>query len=181
MTVKRHITYSVSGTDANGGAFSASFDAEEGLTVAQLKEQFGPMFAGLQLANMNFEDADYDAKLASLKAVLTNAKALPDWATMTAEEAANKIHNAIFSGQDKATANTQIDGAIGTVTGSNLTGALTSINTQLTGAKQVDKAIASDLIDLRTICEVQAKMIIYLRDLLFQQNQQIAAMQAQLK
>lgn len=103
---------------------------------------------------------------ASQAGAITGYATLPDWARIaTADDTEDYINGQIWNGADIATVNAYIDVQIGTVTGTSLATALTSINAQLAGVRVVLKAAAGAIIAMRGLFVLTAKLLIYIRDL----------------
>lgn len=92
----------------------------------------------------------YDVDLSSM---VTNVQSIPNWATWTPDEAQTNVTNSIFGGTDEATLDSQID-------------SITTIAQVRTSLKQIVSAI----ITIRTILGNMAKILLYIRKFLVDNN-----------
>ena len=108
---------------------------------------------GEQIITINLPGNEWIAN-ANIK---TGYPALPDWVrTATAADVSNYVTNNVWQGLDKTQANAWIDA---NVTGNNVAALRTSVVAAF-------KLVAGAIIDLRDLMAIEAKLIIYLRDLI---------------
>lgn len=106
-----------------------------------------------------------DAALARIAAARGTAKALPNWATWTAQEASDFVTANILNGFDQAAANNFINTTIVNITTANVA----QVNAQLANIRTVLQAVAAAIISIRTILAAMAKAVVYIRNLLLRQ------------
>lgn len=142
MAIQSHVPYTITFSDG-----TLTFDAPAGLSAAELKTY---LINNVILApTSEIVDDAWDAQIATQKSAKDSFKALPQWSTMTATDAATLV-NAIANGLTKQ----QIIDKVNTDV------------TNLTTAKTSLAWIAGELVDARVVCLNLAKAVIFLRDLL---------------
>lgn len=126
---------------------------EEGTTYFVDREGLSQEEINNQLEKMGFSsviDNDWEETVLAESNARTGWKDLGDWSTWTPQEAQDYVTAEILNGWDKATANQWIDDNVD----------------DIASAKSALKLIAGNLITLRSIVGVIAKVILYIRDIL---------------
>jgi len=132
---------------------------EEGTTYFVDREGLSQEEINNQLEKMGFSsviDNDWEETVLAESNARTGWKDLGDWSTWTPQQAQDYVNAEILNGWDQAQIDSYIDANI---TGTNVT----QLRTQTVAAL---KLLSGNLITLRNIVGVIAKVILYIRDIL---------------
>lgn len=142
MTVKSHVTYHI---ERDG--FTATFDAPPNLTLDGLRAYLASHSMPLADALNGLTDAEWDAVVAKSITAKQEMVALPDWGSITADQAQAKI-NGVMAGMTKAEVEAKINADV----------------TSLATAKTAMIWLAKETVEMRDILKKMVRAIIHLRD-----------------